>query len=138
MSLTAVPSDIEWRKEKTYLGKDYEIGFLRGSQPQPKDPRSLPSFAVPVNWSVAHAGAWNEWKATSNEVQERAAISRYNLYEYIGANWRFMLQFTNRAHYTYYFEDQTGDRYRVDTWRNGDHYLRYNSDHPTIILVDGS
>lgn len=90
-----------------------------------------------VNWAPAHAGGWDEWKDTDQDVQNQIAITRYNLYKY-GQGltfYNYMLQITNTENWNFIFYDGTGDGYHLSTWRNGNHYLRFNSDKPTIEFI---
>ncbi|KAI0669103.1 hypothetical protein C8Q78DRAFT_231108 [Trametes maxima] len=165
-----LPRDIIWEKCVTQDGKEYDIGrpapfsledselaplpstrpiaagHRRGAHAANMDTMnpiplaSGPPFSIGVHWPVAHAGAWDEWKPTSAEVNRTARIPRYNLYKYgtPSDNWTYMLQFSNADTYRYHFRDAEGDTYTVDTWRNGDHYLRFNSSAPTIVNVSGN
>ena len=153
----SVPNGIVWENFVTAQGKEFSLGRpapeskpdgTSASVPEPQaltagGPVALasgPSFNIAVNWPVAHAGAWDEWKATGDDVRGTARITRYNLYKYgtPSDNWNYMLQFTNEDTYHYYFTDQEGDTYSVNTFRNGDHYLRYNSNAPNIVRVSGN
>ncbi|EUC56774.1 hypothetical protein RSOL_196130, partial [Rhizoctonia solani AG-3 Rhs1AP] len=135
---------IQWRKATTARGKKFEIGFLPNDTPKPKPkpkptyPLTLPDFGIDMHWDVDRNGGEDNWKPTKPEIRDRAAITRYNLYDQKGETYRYILQFTNTAHYDYYFFDESGDSYENNTYRNGDHFVRYNSDRPTIIYIKGS
>ncbi|KAM5544981.1 hypothetical protein V8D89_001092 [Ganoderma adspersum] len=145
-----LPTDIVWEKFTSSNGTEYEVGYPAQGETTDPDAQaktggrvvraSGPAFSTPVNWPVAHAGGWGEWKDTTPEVNRVARITKYNLYKYGGGdtNWNYMLQFANEDTYHYYFRDQEGDTYSVNTFRNGEHYLRYNSDQPNIVNVEGN
>jgi hypothetical protein len=157
-----VPSDIQWEPFTTAKGRKYEVGRSQGgSAPAnalgaanasgavnasglanvlaaeavaaPIAAGGKRDFGIAVSWAVGDT----QWKNTSPDVRERSAITRYKLYEYDGS-WKYMLEFSNEEHYDYYFYDETGDKYEVNTFRNGDHYVRYDSDQPNIVFISGS
>lgn len=59
---------------------------------------------------------------------------RYIFYD---AFYRYKLYFTNTKHYSYKFFDETGDSYSVNTYRAGDHFVRFDSDKPKIVYISG-
>lgn len=94
-------------------------------------------FDVKVSWSVGAAGEWIE---TSDEIRKQTGITRYCLCKQDDptSHYQYILYIQNTEHYCYYFYDQTDDSYKLDTFRNGQHYVRYNSKQPTIVRIKGS
>ena len=90
-------------------------------------------FGISVDWPVGDEA----WKSTTHAVKATAAITRYRLYETTGL-WSYRLEFTSTKTYDYAFFDATGDSYSVSTYLNGDHYVRYNSNKPTILYISST
>jgi len=146
--LLAIDDDnIQWRIAKSKNGVSFEIGvekledaieevggvdlYARSETLQAAAKKN--HFGIQVHWRVGDA----KWNYTTGDVQTTTAIIRYSLCEYSGPKYSYLLAFTNTEHYHYHFEDETGDRYSVHTFRNGRHYLRYNSAKPTILFITG-
>ncbi len=91
-------------------------------------------FGIGVVWNVEGSS----WINTSPQVRDKVAIKRYALGDDSNSIYRYILYFENTEHYSYYFSDETGDRYNVNTYRNGTHTLRFNSDAPSILFISGS
>lgn len=94
------------------------------------------NFGISVNWPVEY----NAWKSPTDDQTKVSAITGYCL-ETTGTllePYKYILHFINTEHYDYKFTDESNDVYEVDTWSNGNHYVQYNSDQPTIIYVSGS
>ncbi len=130
-------SGIEWTDAVSEKGIPYQVGF-RGSNQEtvPADAageEAKKDFGIAVAWPLTG----NNWTDTTAEVKSIAAIPRYSLGAY-GGTWAYILYFSNTEHYDYYFYDKTGDSYQVNTYRNGDHYVRYNSSDPAIAFIKGS
>jgi hypothetical protein len=130
--------DIYWKEKRTESGKKYEVGYLKSNIVFENDEASRlgdkKDFGIGVNWPIGEAN----WNYTDSNIRSRAAITRYCLYNQQGETYQYRLIFTNTEHYDYYFYDETGDRYEVDTFRNGDHFVRYNSENPDIVYIKGS
>jgi hypothetical protein len=128
---------IFWKECMSEKGKKYEVGYLIQEDLLEADKlmeeAGKKDFGITVNWPVEDI----TWKNTTSEIERRAAITRYALYKYDGF-YKYQLYFTNKEHYNYYFYDETGDMYQVNTFRNGDHFVRFNSDEPRIVYVTGS
>lgn len=126
---------IDWREHTSKLGRKYEVGYPKDLHERAPLGAELTktNFGISVNWPVSDSS----WKNTDAAVQSRAAITRYALWKYDGL-YTYKLMFTNTEHYNYYFYDETGDSYQVNTYRNGDHYVRYGSDSPNIVYISGS
>ena len=82
-----------------------------------------------VRWPVGDIS----WKATDDA--SRLLISRYKLYTNNGLLWDYKLEFTNTGGSDFDFMDEAGDVYNVFAILDGDHYVRYNSEKPTIVAV---
>lgn len=134
---------IRWRKATSQNGKPYEIGValtsieaqseIHQTTGQDFARKEKTEFSIFVEWPVGES----LWTTTSNEVQDIAAITEYKLYEYNGF-WKYVLHFKNTLTYDYQFKDESGGLYRCDTFVTGDHYIRYDSDKPTITKVMGN
>ncbi|MBO7789006.1 hypothetical protein J6363_31120 [Burkholderia pseudomallei] len=129
--------DIEWKEFFSSNGRKYEVGYLRHEENYEhkntdSDINKKEDFGISVNWPVGDGS----WKETDPEVQRRAAITRYSLYIYDGF-YRYKLYFTNTKHYSYKFFDETGDSYSVNTYRAGDHFVRFDSGKPKIVYISG-
>ncbi|KAK6543025.1 hypothetical protein TWF694_006955 [Orbilia ellipsospora] len=139
---------IAWKKLKSKYGKDFEYGCkladlrypntniqtnhdeMRVQSGSTNDLIRLPW--IDVNWPVNEN---DRWERTSPEVASRG-IMGYSLYFNGHPNvYDYTLDFRNTKGWAFHFKDETGDIYRVATWRNGIHYLKYNSRKPTIIML---
>jgi hypothetical protein len=151
----AIPTDISfsqllafnspamtWTNATSKFGKPFRIGTLQTDQAvekrqvSPKNP-----FTISVNWGVT-PGAFQSI-STSPDVQSIAAIDQYYLNDIragggIPAATQFLLWFHNTQTYDYYFTDQSGDVYEINTYIRGDHTLNYDSTYPIITTISGS
>lgn len=134
--MTSETSTIEWVKADSSEGKKFEVGIPAGSGPAPNAPDTvavaglftrLNPFGITVNWTVDNGS--ETWNNTSDEVKKTTGITRYRLLSPNGF-YRYRLEFTNVENYNYTFSDETGDTYGVNTWSNGDHSVRYDSQKP--------
>ena len=134
--------ELVWEKISTTGGKTFEIGRSASDGPRPDvsiAARGV-AFNLPVHWPVNPDGRCDQsWVNTSPEFANVSRLTRYNLYDYTkeGGSYHWILQFTNEDSFDYYFRDEEGDVYKVSTWRKGDHYVRFDSDKPTIVNVSG-
>lgn len=86
---------------------------------------------IPVNWPVGD----DKWIDTDQSVKDEG-ISRYCLYFNGHPNVdSYTLEFTNTKGWSFHFIDDTKDVYSIDTVWNSDHWLKYNSEQPTIKFV---
>jgi len=134
---------IEWTKATSKNGVPFEVGFVgikkTDSKVTVKDNRedftraTSPHF--PINWPVGD----DTWKWTSGELN-RDWISRYKLHDNRPSIYDYRLDITSVASrsVTYVFTDETFDSYSFKVNSEGDHYVRYNSDRPTIVGVNVS
>jgi hypothetical protein len=95
----------------------------------------------PVNWPVGDG----VWKETPTYVVEGTGIDRYKLID-LGPEeaYRYKLEFSIDHGWCwtwkgrgYYFTDgaKPSDTYQLTCHKDGNHYVRFNSEDPTIILV---
>ncbi|KAL8877709.1 MAG: hypothetical protein Q9198_004322, partial [Flavoplaca austrocitrina] len=92
-------------------------------------------FGLVVNWPFDKN---DDWKSTRNDVQDTAAITRYSFYSSSSPIYDYVLEITNTVDYNYRFYDQTGDSYQINTYEEGDHLVRYNSEKPNVVFITGS
>ncbi|KZS88595.1 hypothetical protein SISNIDRAFT_552523 [Sistotremastrum niveocremeum HHB9708] len=136
---------IVWTKATTESGKNYEVGVTKaaaeirskaiaagGLKPIVRANGVKEEFSIFIDWPVGDS----EWKTTSSQVQNDAAITKYKLYEYDGY-WKYVLHFVNTIHYDYQFKDASPDVYTCDTWTNDDHYIRFDSTDATMKKIMG-
>jgi hypothetical protein len=137
-NLAAIDIDaIQWEEYVSEHGKKYEVGHLRDEIPPGQDQAAMgvlgkSAFGIAADWPVGDSS----WKYTDPSFRSVTAITRYALYAYEGA-YKYILYFSNTEHYDYFFHDQTGDSYEVNTYRSGDHFVAYDSDKPTIAYISG-
>ncbi|MGB8842679.1 MAG: hypothetical protein WCC64_16590 [Aliidongia sp.] len=129
--------DIVWETFKSAKGKEYQVGYSKHLDKDAGENNSLESakksFGIDVNWQVGD----KNWKNADPHVVNTAAITRYRVYAQQGI-YDYIIEFTNRVNYDYYFYDRTGDHYRCNCHFNRDHYVKYNSHNPDIIKITGS
>ncbi|KAF9262690.1 hypothetical protein L218DRAFT_1000569 [Marasmius fiardii PR-910] len=151
-----------WKRCKSAGGKDFEFGLKESDLKQAieahatKSPSSPPIASdlqipvtaavqkaaadpedqgwIPVNWKVGEAVWIDTDQATKDE-----GVSQYQLWKstaYPSSEfYAYMLWFTNTKGWCFHFLDDTHDCYNCSTIRNGEHYIKYNSDEPTIKFV---
>ena len=118
--------------QKKLVKWETELEELRGGLDEEREAREQQeenSEWKAVHWPV---GSTN-WKTTDDT--SRLLISRYRLYANNGFIWDYKLEFTNTGGSDFEFMDETGDVYNVFAILDGDHYVRYNSEMPTIVAV---
>ncbi|KAL8861617.1 MAG: hypothetical protein Q9178_002142 [Gyalolechia marmorata] len=130
---------IFWEKATSKKGMVFEIGKKKSGDDKSKNcdvvvTTTKEDFGLDVNWPLGNS----DWKGSSTDVQSTAAITRYALHSSSFPRFDFVLEFTNTVNYNYHFYDQTGDSYQVNTYDEGNHYVRFNSAKPTILFVTGS
>jgi len=136
---------IEWTQAISQNGRRFEIGIKKSehSKERPSevateeenqvlmtDPQGRASDWTKVNWRVGD-DTWNDTTGSISSI-----ITRYKLYYNGFPNiYSYTLEFSNKLYSEFFFMDESGDKYQVVTWRDGDHWLKYNSDKPTIVSV---
>lgn len=136
---------IIWREFTSAKGKKYEVGYLSepgADQGGTGEATGKSDFGISCNWPVAAEPA--DWITTASSFKTTTAISRYKLHSNAAASgdnvggYAYRLEFSNEEHYDYDFFDEEGDSYGCNTFSNTDHFIRYNSDKPTIAYIKGS
>lgn len=111
-------------------------GRKRKIRPLAKAPEALEAVVSrppgSVSWPPRND---DEWIATSPDVQRTLAITRYSLHRSPGFIYDYTLSFTNIVRYNYYFIDESGDEYCVNTFNTGNHSFNFNSKKPTIVFI---
>jgi len=130
---------IQWKKFTSKNGATYEVGTIKTenavkSEVAHTDSKksSLDVVELDVTWHLARD---DKWKEATQEVKNVVAISRYSLGYTAGGIYQYALWFTNTRHFDYFFYDESGDHYQVDTYLNRDHVVKYKSTAPNIIRV---
>ena len=145
-SLSPNNGSTQWQEVTSKNGNPYRVDKEEpiGTEKGEEDPALMEKkdFSIAVNWPVTVS---RDWVGTTPEVRETAAITRYKLIhtpvplgERRPVDWYdFELWFTNTEHYHYFFIDKTDDHYDNNTYRNRDHFVRYNSPDPVIVQISG-
>ena len=68
-------------------------------------------------------------------VQEKTGIVFYSLQDNNPSAYDWRLDITTNRKFDYYFVDAEGDKYEINVYEAGSHYVRYNSDNPTIVKI---
>ena len=127
---------VHWLDCKSSNGNDYSVGYLsaddleKAKQIEPDASPSMHDFDIAVTWEPSDG-----WVMDGGEVERKAAIVRHHLIHPYDQIYNHKLRFTNYEHYDYHFCDKTGDWYRVNTFSNSDHFVRYNSRHGVIVHI---
>jgi len=137
-------SSIQWETVTKKDGVPYKVGWKKIDCAEEENvvaakvgkAKAKEDFGIAVNWPVAF-----EWVKLSPDVADTTGISQYNLWKCDSVLYTYCLHIFNDVHdyhYNYVFYDETGDDYSINTWRNGEHYVQYSSEKPTIVFVKGS
>jgi len=128
--------NIVWEDRISKNGKKFKIGYHKDAEMLDKSYSKKP-FNVKVDWPVVPEST--TWIVQSSSFIEETGISRYYLNnDTTIPPYVYFLNFTCQVHYDYYFTDESGDIYQCDVFRNGNHYVAYNSDSPNIMNISGS
>ncbi|QCE40151.1 hypothetical protein [Psychroserpens sp. NJDZ02] len=80
------------------------------------------------------------WVPDGGSNTSRAAIKNGIVGGYVnkdnGFIYTYRLHFANQSGWGFTFKDVSDDTYHCSTPRNGNHYVDYNSGHPTMVGVD--
>lgn len=146
--------DIQWTQATSANGATYSIGQPpldveaakeETMKPQGKEARSEdgPVFAMASNddpqpgveipCSLQYTGN-QQFTYTDASFRKKTNIEKWGIWRNPGDN-NYSIVFTNEAHWDYYFKDESGDTYRNNTFRNGDHSIMYHSEKPNIVSV---
>ena len=134
-------NQIVWKDLRNGNGNQYQVGYVLGHDAsgerefEANRKSKKKRFGAGVTWVVGT----DDFKSVGEPTYTRAAISKYALYDQDGSSYQYRLKFINinGVHYDYYFYDETGDYYRVDTLADGEHFVRYNSSMPNIAYILG-
>lgn len=127
--------DIVWKRKISKNGKEYRVGYLKDEEKfDTNEKLDADSFDADVDWPVSDK---DKWKVQKSSFLNKTAISRYKL-ENRTFIYSYQLNITCQEHYDYYFTDASGDIYNIDAFANGNHYVNYNSDEPTIKHIKGT
>lgn len=141
-------TDIKWESFVTPGGKKYEVGHLDVAKPTLVEGLSVTGptsastkaesesdspLSYDVNWPVGTETA----KSLSGSIKDDGHLEEYELYKQTGlVIYDYILYFHNfSTHYDYTFTDESKDTYLCITASDGWHYVKYNSDKPTIKKV---
>jgi len=130
-------NSIEWKTATSQNGVSFSVGREKTESVTEEKTEaaatSLKDFGIVVNWPVGDGS----WKDTTGEVKKVTGITRYRLWAVESFPFRYELGFTDTMRYNYSFSDEAGNVYQVNTWTTGDHFIRYNSEKPTIVFISG-
>ncbi|KAI1766283.1 hypothetical protein GGR53DRAFT_464518 [Hypoxylon sp. FL1150] len=142
----AVASDIQWKIATSAKGKDFPIGFVPddefGGATTGRHTANLKTnspFGIAVDWPVV----WfvdAKWVYTPQEVAEKTAITRYQLFEFgipLSTHTSYCLQFSSMDSYHYRFHDEAGDLFPCLTGGVGNYSVVYQSKKPKITYISG-
>ena len=136
MTILEENPNIVWEKKISKNGKEYHVGYHKDAE-KLETLSDKPPFNIAVNWPATDN---DHWIVQDSSFIAETGISRYSLNK--KRPWykiyKKILNFTCQVHYDYYFTDETGDIYECNVYRNGNHYVQYNSDKPNIMNVKGS
>ncbi|KAF8551541.1 hypothetical protein OG21DRAFT_264641 [Imleria badia] len=127
-------NSIQWKKVTSKEGEPFEVGMKKTGHSIERKSEAATivrvGYPIPVRWAVGD----DTWKETTGEVLARG-ITRYRLYPNTWSVWKYRLEFTNVQNRLFWFWDETGDCYEVDTFGGGEHSVTFNSDGPAIRWV---
>lgn len=88
-------------------------------------------FTLDVNWPANGSGN------TDSGFYSRTGISSWNVP--VGGVWyKYRVSFNTDQTYDFQFQDEGQQWYECNVYKNGWHYVDYNSSQPNIIRVSGS
>ena len=125
-------NDIVWTTATSTNGHEFEVGSRSVDAPFEKRATG-PPYAMNVSWPVMG----DTWQPVTGEMRTHLGISQYKLYPNAGLIYKYILKINNYDTFNYFFRDEEGDSYQLNTWTKGEHYVRYNSDKPKIVYVVG-
>lgn len=126
--------NIIWEEQLSSKGNKYYIGHLEQDDSSIKDTSDgKEDFGITCDW---YPSEFETWKNTSPDFARITGIKSYSVNKY-GGIYSYIINFKNTEHYDYTFFDETGDSYTCNTFRNGEHFVRYNSLKPRIVYIKG-
>lgn len=140
---TSEQDGIVWETRTSKNGKEFRVGYRETDQETENKSaeenggakKSSSHNQRGVNWKPVKNST--KWIVQSNEFTSETAITRYNLDNRTSSikAFRYKLWITNLRNFDYFFTDESGDTYNINTFRTGDHFVEYNSDKATIKLI---
>lgn len=122
---------------KTERGQSYVVGYPNGQIPAAVNEDGLltakRAFEVDVDWHVD-----GKWHQTGDGLNMKTGITSYDLGKSSSPFYDYYLEIHVRETYNYYFTDEEGDTYNLNTYVAGLHIVRFNSNKPTIKRVKGN
>ena len=91
--------------------------------------RTASADEVKVDWKTGTSGN------PSQTIQDKTGIVWYSLHDNRPSYYDWRLDITTTRKFDYYFVDESGDKYRINAFASGNHYVRYNSDKPNIVKI---
>ena len=95
----------------------------------PAVPAAPSADEVKVDWKTGTSGN------PDKTVQDKTGIVWYSLHDNRPSAFHWRLDISTIRKYDYYFVDESGDRYRINVFVPGSHYVRYNSNEPNIVKI---
>ena len=121
-------------------GKEYEVGYPKSagytreevetklaSEQRSSDTNTLAGYKE-IYWVP-------RGESRTSEAANKIGIVKGHVSEDSGAVYTYRLNFVNSKGWSFTFVDEYGDTYYCWTWRNGSHYIDYNSPQPTMVGV---
>ena len=140
-------NSIAWTKAVSTKGKIFEVG-VKKSKGDRDDGASAStlllhviSFWIPAERLVGPIqSVMVDWETNTSgnptaSVQEKTGIVFYSLQDNNPSAYDWRLDITTNRKYDYYFVDAEGDKYEINVYEAGSHYVRYNSNNPTIVKI---
>ncbi|TFY64822.1 hypothetical protein EVG20_g5824 [Dentipellis fragilis] len=148
---TAGPAGVQWVKATSLNGVNFEIGTTNEdavSELASVEGRKTFRYSVeesgtlylcniPTPTILSNAAQMAREAPSASLSIGLQTLTTITTGSHNGTQWKYILNFTNTYKFDYYFYDETGDNYHVNTYRRGDHYVRFNSDKPKIIFIRG-
>lgn len=121
------------QKATSGKGQEYEIGRPEGSE---EAENAQPDDAAPANVKVGLI--WQPGQGdqqVQSDIKQKTGISSYRI-DTGGFFYTYRLNITTTTSPRgYKFFDAAGDSYVLNSFRNGNHYVDYNSKGPNIDYV---
>jgi hypothetical protein len=145
-------SEMYWHEATSKNGAKYHIGVLKSDYPDLSEQEVKDLFATkqggkntkpeivhttgdqPISWPCT--GNDDSWKVPAQRIKDLFDIKKYCVCNNFFSIWfDYKLWINIDQDWTYDFYDETGDYYRIYTYRTGTHSVAYNSKKPTIVKI---
>ena len=130
-SLTYKDGSMTWTNATSAYGIPYRYGYSHKSNISNSENAGLTETIYSVHWP----GGSNRWLYAGQDL-ERAGLKEYKITH--TTKWvyfDYQINIINTKSAVFYFEDETGDRYKLSALAAYDHYVQYDSKKPTIIRI---